>query len=834
MKKTSTQHLIAIGIFFLLAFIFCYPAAQGNKLVAGDTIHWMGMSEEARAWHEKTGENPMWSNSMFGGMPTVTHYMRGTTNLIYPIQQFLTDHIPMPIPFLLIAMICFYILMCSMQVRPWIAVAGAVAYAFASYNLQIIEAGHNTKMFSIGYMPLVVAGMHWVYGKKYLIGAASALLGLSLMISNSMYQIDYYLIIVLFILAIGYLLQALKENGLKSFIISSAIMLAVGLISVGPSLDQLMLTQEYTAQTMRGGISEVTIGKDKNKVSGGLDKDYAFQWSEGIGETFTLLVPNLYGGGSRTNVGKSSNTYEAVSSMAGEDAAENFAANANTYWGPQPFLSGPVYFGAIIIFLMVLGMFLIRSQMKWFLLGAGIFGIMLAWGKHFSALNYFLFDHLPMYNKFRTPSMAMVIPGLTFLIIAIWGLKDYLSEKLEENQLMDALKKSVLITGGLCVILGIGSRFFMDFRGEKDEQLKAQMIQMTGGNEQMGSNIFNALVEDRPALAMKDGIRSLVFILLAAGLLWMFMRKKLDAQKTAIGVGLLIAIDLISIGTRYLNPDSYKPAEEFEAQFNPRPVDQQIKQDPDPYYRVMDLTVDPYNDAMGAYHHKLVGGYHPAKMEIYQDLISTQLSGGKMNAEVLNMLNTKYLIFNGAQNQAAFQPNPAACGNAWFVPEVKLVETADQEILALNAENMGDTMRVEQPFRAKGMAIVKKKNWKQNTTQFSIDSAARIQLKSYGLNKLSFSSQNSQNGFAVFSDIYYPLGWKAFVDGKESEIIQTNYVLRGLFIPAGQHEIEFKFEPATYFKWNTATRISSILILLILAGAVGIGIKGAIQKENAA
>jgi hypothetical protein len=248
----------------------------------------------------------------------------------------------------------------------------------------------------------------------------------------------------------------------------------------------------------------------------------------------------------------------------------------------------------------------------------------------------------------------------------------------------------------------------------------------------------------------------------------------------------------------------------------------------------MDLTVDPYNDAMGAYHHKLIGGYHPAKMEIYQDLISTQLSGGKMNAEVLNMLNTKYLIFNGAQNQAAMQPNPAACGNAWFVPEVKLVETADQEILALNAENMGDTLRVEQPFRAKGMAIVKKKNWKQNTTQFSIDSTARIQLKSYGLNKLSFSSQNNQNGFAVFSDIYYPLGWKAFVDGKESEIIQTNYVLRGLFIPAGQHNIEFKFEPATYFKWNTATRISSILILLILAGAVGLGIRGAIQKENVA
>ena len=833
MKKSLIQHLIAIVIMIAVAFIYSYPALQGNKLAAGDTIHWMGMSEEARAWYEKTGENPMWSNSMFGGMPTVTHYMRGKTNLIYPIQEALTDMLPLPVPFFLLAMISFYILMMSWRVNRWIAIAGAVAFAFASYNLQIIAAGHNTKMFSIGYMPLVLAGMHWIYNRKYLIGAGAALVGLALMISNAMYQIDYYLMFILVGFGIGYFVQAIKENTLKDFAISTAIMIVVGLVAVGPSLDQLMLTKEYTTTTMRGGQSELTLDKGAKKSDGGLDKEYAFQWSQAIGETFTLLVPNLYGGGSRTDVGTSSSTYEAVSSLAGEQSAEQFSKNASTYWGPQPFLSGPVYFGAILIFLMVLGLFLIDNRLKWVMLSLGVFGIMLSWGRHFSGLNYFLFDHLPMYNKFRTPSMAMVIPGLTFCLLGIWALHDYLSDKWGEGQLMSALKKSLIITGGLCIVFGLGSRFFMDFKGENDGNLKNQLIQMTGNNEQAGTKIYNALVEDRPGLAAKDGIRSLLFILLAAGLLWMFAKRKLDAQKVALGVGVLIAIDLLSIGMRYLDKDNYQASDAFEAMFNPRPVDLQLKQDPDPYYRVMDLTTDPYNDAMGAYHHKLIGGYHPAKMESYQDLINHQLFGGKMNAEVLNMLNMKYLIFNGQNNQPTVQPNINACGNGWFVAQVKIVENADEEMLALNAENLGDTAQVQNPFRAKQMAIVQKKHWKGNTNSYDLDSSASIKLTKYGLNNLEFESKNNKDGFAVFADIYYPLGWKAFVDGKETEIVKTNYLLRGLNLPAGNHKIEFKFHPDTYFKWNTPSLISSILILLVLLGGIGLGIKEELAKKEA-
>nr|MBP6314615.1 YfhO family protein [Chitinophagaceae bacterium] len=840
MKKSAIQHLIAIGIFLVITLFYCYPALQGNKLVAGDTIHWMGMSQEARTWYEKTGENPMWSNSMFGGMPTVTHYMRGKTNWIYPIQEFFTETLPSPTFFFLIAMVCFYILMLSWNANRWVSIIGAIAFAFASYNLQIITAGHNTKMFSIGYMPLVLAGMHWVYQKKYLAGAGAALVGLSLMISNAMYQIDYYLFIILIGFGIGYFMQALKEGNVKQFFISSAIMVAVGLVAVGPSLDLLMFTKEYTSQTMRGGQSEVTLGKKEKKSDGGLDKDYAFAWSQSIGETFTLFVPNLYGGGGQVDVGTGSNYYEALTSIgASEDQATEMSKNASTYWGPQPFLSGPMYFGIVIMLLMVLGLFVIKNNLKWVIFSIGVFGIMLSWGKHFSALNYFLFDHLPMYNKFRTPNMAMTIPAFMFCLLGIWALNELFSDKITKEKLWDSLKKSLIIVGGIVLFFGIGGRMFLSYKGANDDKLKSQFVQMMGGEQNPQSvtaatKIYNAIVDDRPSIAMKDSLRSLLFLLLAAGILWLYIKNKLEMQKAILALGIVIAIDLISMGMRYLNADNYRSADEYDAQFVPRPVDNQILQDKDPYYRVYDLSTDPYNDAMGAYHHKLVGGYHPAKMETFQDLIDNQLQpGSKLNGEVLNMLNTKYIIFNAQGGKPAAQPNPNACGNAWFVNTVQLVDNADAEILALNAENIGDTAKMANPFRAKETAIVQKKHWKTGTTNFEKDSSRQIALAKYGLNNLTFASSSSKDGFAVFSDIYYPLGWKAFIDGKEANIVKTNYVLRGLAIPAGNHKIEFVFKPETYFKWGKVSLISSILILLVLLGGLGLGIKNGLKQQEA-
>lgn len=829
MKKNSIiQHVIALLIFILISCAYALPALRGDKLSAGDTTHWMGMSHEAKTWYEKTGENPLWSNSMFGGMPTATYATHGHDNLIWEIQLFIMDTIPNPIHIFLVAMICFYVFAMSWRMNKYVAIIGAIAYAFASYNLQIIVAGHVTKMFSIAYMPLVLAGMQWIYQKKYLLGSGILLLGMSLTFSNAMYQMVYYLLFVLLAFGLGYGILAYKENKIKDYVLGAILTIVLMGISLGPSLSTFLFTKEYSTYTMRGGKSEMTLGKDK-KTNGGLDKDYAFQWSQSIGETFTLLVPNLYGGGNRTDVGSGSKTYEAVSALAGEQTAENFSKNANTYWGPQPFLSGPVYFGAIIIFLFVLSMFTIRNPMKWFLLGVGLFGIMLSWGKHFSAINYFLFDHLPMFNNFRTPSMAMTIPGFVFVVLAIWGLSEIIQEKVNRDDVLAALKKSLIITGGLCLILGVGSSMFMSFKGENDDKLKSQLVQMVGNNEQAGTNIFNAIIEDRPALAMKDGLRSLVFILLAGALIWFWAKRKINTTISLAALGILVAVDVLGIGTRYLLDENYMSKDDFEAQFNPRPVDTQIKQDNDPYYRVLDLTTDPFNDAMGAYHHKLVGGYHPAKMEMYQDLIDIHLSGGKFNTQVLNMLNTKYFIYN-AGNQPMVQQNTEACGHAWFVPKVQVVPDANTEITAMKAENLGDTTMVNNAFRPKEVAIVQAKYWQNKPTTFVKDSLSRITLKEYGLNKLSYESLHTQTGLAVFADIFYDKGWKAYVDGKESEIIKVNYLLRGLIIPEGKHKIVFEFKPTTYLQWGKVSLAASILILLLLVGGIGLGIKDSIKE----
>ncbi|HNB80685.1 MAG TPA: YfhO family protein, partial [Chitinophagaceae bacterium] len=818
----------------VISLIYSLPALQGKELKVHDTVSWMAMSQEARTWYEKTGENPMWTNSMFGGMPTYTTYMKGK-NYVYSLQEIIVDFLPKPAFFFFIAMACFYLLMMSWRVNKWIAMTGAIAYAFAAYNLQIITVGHNTKMFSIAYLPLVLAGMHWLYRGRYLVGAGTSLLALSLLISNSMIQVDYYLIVfILPAFVLGYAIEAFREKKIKSFVISSALMLLAGILSVGPSLDQVLVSKEYAKLTMRGGQSELTLDKKEKKTNGGLDKDYAFRWSQAIGESFTLLVPNLYGGGSRTDVGTGSKTYEVMSQLAGEENAANFAKNAPSYWGPQPGLAGPNYFGAILVLLFVLGILVVRSPFKWVATALALLGLLLSWGDHFKGFNYFLFDHLPYYNNFRTPSMAMVITGLALAFLALMALQEWFSEQADTVKLIAALKKALIITGGLCLLLGPGSRFFFSFKGDNDQRLKQQLVQMFGNNEQAATQVFDALQEDRPSMAMKDGLRSLVFVLLAGGVLWLFARRKIKTTMALASVGILVAVDLLSLGTRYLNDDSYMEKEEFEAQFKPGPVDQQILQDKDPYYRVFDLSTDTYNDAMGAVHHKMVGGYHPAKLESYQDLIDHQLqtAAGKMNGEVLNMLNTKYIIFNGRDNTPAVQPNLNACGNAWFVKNVKLVDNADQEMLSLNAANIGDTARVPNAFEARTMAVVQKKYWKENINEFTPDSSSQIQLTKYGLNDLSFESKNSQAGFAVFSDIYYPLGWKAYVDGKEQEIIKTNYLLRGLMLPAGNHKIEFRFRPETYLKWNTLSMLSSVLILIIVAAGIGLGLKNEFVNKN--
>ncbi|MES2478461.1 MAG: YfhO family protein [Bacteroidota bacterium] len=830
-KKNASYIWIIIG-FLLVSIIYCLPQFQGKTINMHDGVSWESTSQEPRMYEDSTGIKPLWSNAMFGGMPTYTHYLTGVKNYVFKFQTAISKVIPIPTFLFFFAMLGFFVLSCSLKINKWIGAIGAIAYAFATYNLGIVASGHVTKMFSIAEMPGVLAGFIMIYNGRRLSGAAIMALFFTLMVSVSHYQMVYYTVIMLFIAGIGIAINELRNGRLNNLLIGTAITILTGVLSLGPSLPTILLTKEYAQYTMRGGGSELKQLKSSDtKKEGGLDVEYAFRWSNGIGETFCLIVPQLYGGGGGQNIGTDSKLFKTLTEAGlPEASAEQFVENAPTYWGSQPFLAGPVYFGAIICFLFVLGMMIIRSPHKWWILATCVLAILMSLGRHLPLLNNFLFDYLPMYNKFRVPSMILVVPQLLFPMVGVWALNDIFTKKIAGDELWKNLKIATIATAGLCLLLAIGGQAFFDFKASglnmADAQL-AQQFNRDGGNEAIASKVLKALSEDRATMAMNSGLLSAFFILAAAAVLYAFNTNKVN-NKMAIGVlALLVALDMLPTARVYLNDNNYIDTEEYQAQFNPRPVDAEILRDKDPYYRVLDLSRDTYNDAMQSYHHKTIGGYSAVKMESYQDLINVHLSG-PFNGEVLNMLNTKYVIFNGGPNgQPAYQPNPGTCGNAWFVNEVKYVNNADEEMKSMNAPGIGDTTVMPNSWKANQTAIIRNTfaSKLNNTKNFIKDSLASVRLEKYGLNEISFVSSNSHEGLAVFSDIYYDKGWKAYVDGKETPIVKANYVLRAVLLPAGNHKIEFKFHPEKYYQTNNYAMISSILLYLLFGAALFMAFK---------
>jgi len=792
LKKYKSDLFIIVG-FALLSLVYCFPQLQGKKLNQHDNISWQGMSHEAKAYHEATGQDVLWSNSMFGGMPTYTTYV-GASNTNYPgYIQTVLQAVGKPAYFFFIAMICFYLLMRVLNVNKWLGMIGAIAYAFSTYNAIIISVGHETKMLTMGYLPAALAGLYLVYKERWLTGAALLGISFALIFGNNHFQVIYYSFIMFGCFGLVMLFIAVKEGKLKQFFISSAIAAVTMAVGIGPSMTSLLTTSEYAKETMRGGGSELS-GHDK-KENGGLDKEYAFRWSNGIGETFCVMIPYLYGGSSSEKADKAPKTLEAIGGGAEQ---------LPLYWGPQPFLSGPVYFGAIVCFLFVLGLFTVRSAHKWWIVAASVFCIVLSWGKNLEGINYFLFDHMPYLNKFRTPSMALVIPQFLFPLLGILGLQAAMDGKGDPKTWRN-IKIAAGITAGLCVLLGVGGSMFFEFSGGSDERLQPEMVKL--------------LREDRIALAMRSGLSSAVFILLAVGLLWAYLKDKLKPVMLIGGLGAIIAIDLIPMAHNYLNEENYVEASEYDSMFEPREADKAIMKDPDPYYRVLDLTRDTYNDAIQAYFHKCVGGYHPAKMEIYQDLIDRHLSRG-FNGAVLDMLNTKYIIAGRKGGAPQVMPNPKACGNAWFVEEIKWANTADDEMNGLNAAELGDTAAVPNAFEPL-KTVVLRSTYKNEVGNFSVgkDSNASVKLAKYGLDDLSFTSSNSKDGIAVFSDIYYANGWKAYIDDKETPIMRADYVLRAIKVPAGNHKIEFRFRPQSFYNGQKVALLSSVLLILLCLGA---------------
>lgn len=822
-------HAIAAGIFFIVSCAYCLPAFKGMVVYQHDIEGWMGMAQQSLEYYEQHGHYPLWTNSIFSGMPAFQIALGSTYNVtIAWLHHLFILFLPAPAGLFFLACIGFYILCTTLGIRSKVSVMASLGYAFASYNAVIVMVGHTTKFSSMGYAPAVLAGIILLTQRKYLLGFIVTLLFSTLLFYQNHVQIVYYTFLIALCLAVVFAIECLRKKEIVHFGKVAGLAAIAGITGALSYAVVLFPTYDYTAETMRGGRSELTQpGEEKNKTKGGLDKDYAFAYSYGITEVLTIAVPRMYGGSS-SELQEDSKTAATLMERTGmsPDQADQYAKSMPAYWGPQGGTAGAVYFGAIICVLFIFGLVYYTGWHARWIIAATILGILLAWGKNFSALNYFLFDHLPFYNKFRAPSMAMVIPQLTFPLLAALGLNRIMDETWNTQSFLKKFKLASICSAIFVAVLLI-LYFMFDYKGDNDtlirEQLSSSMAQqMSGGQgtpppeaqqqaKEFGTAVISALRDDRQSLYGSDLFRSVIFILIAVGLIYFMTKGKVSRNFTALALAALVFIDLIAVDLRYLNADRYVDKEQFEEGFIPTPADIQIKQDTS-YYRVFNSSDgDPFQlsgaTPRTSYLHNSVGGYHPAKLALYNDLIARQLTRG--NLDVFNMLNTKYFIVNDpSTRQPAAQQNPGALGPAWFVEGIRYVDNADEEMKALDEFSPGDT------------AIADKREKPKIPYEPARDSTSNIKLQENLNDRIIYKSVSGANGFAVFSEVYYPNGWKAFIDGKETPIARVNYVLRGLPVPAGEHTIEFRFEPKAYQVGNLVSLIVGIIsILILIAGA---------------
>ncbi len=773
-------YLAALVTFLVITLVFFGPMLlDGKVLPQGDINQYDGMSKEIKDYREQHHAEPLWTNSMFGGMPAFQISTIYSGNLVQYVEKALGIGLPEYTGYLFIACLGFYLLLLVLRVNPWLSIAGAVGYALASYNLIILEAGHNTKMHAIALLPYVVAGFMLLWRRKYILGAAMSALSFSMLISANHVQIAYYLFLTLLIAGVVFLVFSVVEKDIKHYVLAFGIFGACAGLGVLSNLSLLWTTYEYGNSTIRGKSDLTTNTQSK----GGLDRDYAFSYSYTKSEAFNLLIPNFLGGSSQQLMDENSKTVEAIRGQTRYLPA---------YWGDQPFTSGPSYMGAFMIFIFVLGLIIVDGPFKWWLGIATMLAVMLSFGYHLAWFNNAFFDFFPGYNKFRTVTMSLIICQLTIPLLALLTVQKLLDKEVSKERAMTGVYIATGITAGICLIFALFGGSLLSFTGPGDKSLPADLLPF--------------LKEDRKDLLRSDAFRSLFIILIGAGVVWALIQDKLNKNIAIAAILVICLADYITVGKRFVNNDMYTEKSEQQNRFAQSPADQQIAQDKSLDFRVFNTTVNTFNDASTSYHHKSVGGYHAAKLRRYQELIENQISKGNM--AVLNMLNTKYVIQKGPQGPVAAQ-NPGACGNAWFVDKVQLVNNADEEIKALDN------------FDPKQVAFIDKKftNDLQGYNGGK-DSASQITLTSYEPNHLVYQYAAPQAQLAVFSEIYYQPGWKATVDGKEVPIVRANYVLRGAVLPAGSHKVDMVFEPSSYYTGEKVSYAISTLILLLFAGGL--------------
>ena len=805
--KDVLPHAVAVLVFLVVTVLFFNPVFFDNKtLDQQDIQQFRGSSKSIADYRTTTGEEALWAPSMFSGMPAYLVSLRWSDGPVVWVKKIMALFLPHPIANIFLAFLCYYILLLSFRVRPYLAIAGGLAFGLSSYVIIGLGVGHNARIGAIAFMPLVMAGIHLTFSKKRLIGFAVTALGLALHLRENHLQITYYLMLIVLAYGLVQLIYAYREKQIKDFFTNIIILIPAVVVAAGSFFGQFWAIKEYEQYSIRGP-SELVNPKSTEAVDG-LSKSYAFAYNYGIWEPSTLLIPNFYGGSSATAFvsDQKSETYKALVNSSDNQLANQLVEYTSAYWGPQSGTAGAYYAGAIIIFLFVVGILLADRKYVWWLVPLSVLSILLSWGDSFSTFNYFMFDYFPGYNNFRSFSFALIIILFTMPLLGMIGL-----EKVFSNEVTKEVKKKLLIafgaTGGVCLLIllfaGMGS-----FAREGESQLPAWFLK--------------ALHADRRSLMRDDALRSLLFIGSIFILLYFNVAKKISELGFYAFLIFMVTMDLSWVDKRYFGKDKFQGKRD-NAFIVPNNADQEILKDKS-YYRVYNLR-SPWIEARTSYFHHSLGGYHGAKMRRYQDLYDsciiqqTALMGSDWQARklgfekygTLNMLNAKYIVFGPEANNIIV--NPAANGNAWFVKELIQVSSPTEEL-----KKTGD-------INTKNAAVIDNSKFKVQDLKFGIDSAATILLKEFTPPHVKYESQSSTDGLAVFSEIYYPKGWNAFIDGKKAEIFRADYVLRALAVPSGKHEIEFKFEPKPYMIGNKVTLASNWVVLLISLGCFGWSMK---------
>ena len=794
--KGFLPHVIVLILFVIASLAYFNPVLQGKKIFQSDIVQYTGMAKQQSDYRKATGEETYWTNSAFGGMPTYQLGAKYPYNFIKKLDLTLR-FLPRPADYLFLYFISIYILFLVLKIDYKLAFLGAIAFGFSTYLIIILGVGHNAKAHAIAYMPLVLSGIILTFRGKYLWGFVLTTVAMALELVANHFQMTYYLLLLVLCLGVAYLIDAYRKKMLPHFFKSVAIMMGGVLIAVGLNATNILATKEY-ADTSTRGKSELTINPDGSPKEGsaGLSYEYITEYSYGKLESFNLFIPRFMGGGTSEPLPEDGNTLDELIKLgASPQEAAEILTQLPVYWGDQPIVAAPAYIGAIMIFLAVLALFLVKGRIKWWLTAGLLLSLFLSWGDNFRVLTEFFIDYVPLYNKFRAVSSIQVIIELVVPILAVVGLHQYFNDFVKPEQRKKALLWATGITAGLALVFLLGKSAIpgLDFASPYDQDLR----------EQLGTPLVEAIRDDRAALFNTDVIRSLVAVLLAAAVLWFFLKGKLK-EIYAIGVlVLLVLLDLVSVDRRYVNDDDFVSARIMDQPFQKNPADMQILED-EGHFRVYDITTNPFSSGRASYFHNALGGYHAAKPGRMQDLDDFYLAKGGIG--ILNMMNVRYIIGESPNGGPVAQRNPFANGNAWFPESVLLAENANEEILLLDSLDTKRTVVVHADFKDK-----------LPLAEMARDSTASIDLTQAKPDFLVYESSSKTPQLAVFSEVYYPHGWNAYVNGELTEHIRVNYVLRALPLPAGNHRIEFKFEPQVIKTGGSVALVSFILFLLIIA-----------------